>query len=355
MDQQRQFWPVRPIFHKLGTASTIHTKTLEQLPLLEAGTAWLESRKPYIAESTYEEYLRHVKTFAKFFGDMRLTEIGHDEIRAYQQMRLGHAGGSAINKECSVLQQMLKRIGRWEEIQSNYQPLPLPKESSHRALSAQEIDKLCRAGASNPNWDVALCTFILSINTSCGPGELSHLRRMDVNWENLTFRVQPEGAKNEHRIRIIPLNATAERAMKYLWERGERLGSKQDHHYILPFRIKKNKYDPERPTGRWRYAWREMCARAGIRAMPYDGRHTFITDLLSNPDVSEESCKALAGHVSERMLKRYSHQKIEVKRAAVEALEWVRTGAPPSPPAAVKYQPKPVIQLVAGQQWRLSR
>lgn len=230
------------------------------------------------------------------------------------------AGASCINKECSVLQQMLKRIGSWGEIVEHYQPLPLPKESPHLALTPQEEACLYRIGASNPKWEVAYCAFVISINTTCGPGEIRHLRRMDVEVEQRTMRVQPEGAKNEGCIRVLPLNDTAWRAIEYLWKRAERLGSVEPYHYIIPFRCKKGTYDPNRPAEGWRYALREMLAVADIRISAYSFRHHAITKLLENPDVSEETAESIAGHISHSMKKRYSHTRLEVKRAAVEAL-----------------------------------
>jgi integrase len=299
----------------------LRTLTLAELPYRRAASAWLESRKPYLSPRTYEDYESYIRILTAYFGEIRLTEIGPDEIRTYQRERLIHAGASCINKECSVLQQMLKRIGRWAEIAPNYQPLPLPKESPHRALTPQEEERLYRVGTSNPNWDVAYCAFVISINTTCGPGEIRHLRRMDIDFGKRTMRVQPEGAKNEHRIRVIPLNDTAWRAVEYLWTRAQKLGVTEPHHYLIPFRIKKGTFDPERPAEGWRSALKEMLAVAGLRISGYSFRHHAITKLLENPDVSEETAEAIAGHISHRMKKRYSHTRIEVKRAAVDALD----------------------------------
>lgn len=302
----------------------MRTQVLAQSCFKDASLAWLESRKPYVGLRTYEDYRNYINILAGYFGEMCLTEIGPDEIRAYQKMRMIRAGASCINKECSVLQQMLKRIGSWSEIKGNYQPLPLPKESPHRALTPQEEARLYRIGASNPAWEVAYCAFVISINTTSGPGEIRHLRRMDINFEQHTMRVQPEGAKNEHRIRVIPLNEVAWRAIEHLWERCEDLGCSEPHHYLIPFRLRKGTYDPERPAQGWRYALREMLAVAGIRLSAYSFRHHAITKLLENPDVSEETAEAIAGHISHRMKKRYSHTRIEVKRAAVEALQRIK-------------------------------
>jgi len=50
-------------------------------------------------------------------------------------------------------------------------------------------------------------------------------------------------------------------------------------------------------------------------------RHTFISRLAENPSVSEQTIKALAGHVSRQMLERYSHIRPAAKQAAIHALE----------------------------------
>jgi integrase len=299
----------------------MRTQVLAQSVFLEAAQAWLESRKPYISAVTCEDYDKHLRRLCAFFAEMRLTEIGPDEIRAYQRMRMIRAGASCINKECSVLQQMLKRIGRWPEIEAFYQPLALPKESPHRALTQQEEDRLYRIGAHHPQWEVAYCAFVLSINTTAGAGEIRHLRLMDIDDERHTMRVQPEGAKNDGRIRVVPLNRTAWKAMEHLRTRADRLGCREPHHYLIPFRVKKMHYDPERPAKGWRYALHELLVRANIRISFYSFRHHAITKLLENPDVSEETAESLAGHISPRTKKRYSHTRLEVKRSAVEALE----------------------------------
>lgn len=52
----------------------------------------------------------------------------------------------------------------------------------------------------------------------------------------------------------------------------------------------------------------------------YDLRHHAITALLENPKISDQTAEALAGHTSVRMKKRYSHIRMEAKRAALNAL-----------------------------------
>jgi integrase len=79
--------------------------------------------------------------------------------------------------------------------------------------------------------------------------------------------------------------------------------------------------DLDRPTGEWKKAWTGMCKRAGVEYRWHDLRHTFISRLAENPNVSEETIRQLAGHVSKRMLERYSHIRTQSKRAAIATLD----------------------------------
>ena len=73
--------------------------------------------------------------------------------------------------------------------------------------------------------------------------------------------------------------------------------------------------------GSWRKAWRLASKAAGVHYRPHDMRHTFISRLAENPSVSEQTIKALAGHVSRQMLERYRHIPSAAKQAAIQALE----------------------------------
>ncbi len=300
---------------------------LSCLPFEKAASQWLESRRPFLGARTQEDYRNYIKTLSGVFGEMQLSEITTDQIRAYQKMRLSRAGASIINHECSLIQQMLKRIGCWAEIAHDYQPLSLPKESPHRALSEAEEECLYRMGPQFPQWDVAYCAFVTSINTTAGPGEIRHLRLQDIDVEKRIMRVQPEGAKNVHRIRPIPLSDSALEAVQYLWNRAQKLGSNEPAHYLLPYRVRTGVYDPTKPCKGWRTAHDALLKACDIQVSPYSFRHHAITKLLENPDVSEEVAEALAGHISHQMKKRYSHIRMEARRAAVEALSRVHPAA----------------------------
>jgi integrase len=78
--------------------------------------------------------------------------------------------------------------------------------------------------------------------------------------------------------------------------------------------------DLEQPIGEWKKAWRLACRDASVRYRWHDCRHSFISRLAENPQVSEETIKSLAGHVSRRMLDWYSHIRTQAKRDAIAVL-----------------------------------
>jgi integrase len=57
----------------------------------------------------------------------------------------------------------------------------------------------------------------------------------------------------------------------------------------------------------------------GLR--PHDLRHHAITKLAESPEASEQTIRALAGHVSREMLEHYSHVRQQATRKAVESLD----------------------------------
>lgn len=299
----------------------MRTIALTQLGFKEAAEAWLETRVPYLAPKTIHEYRLNIKTLTRFFSETRLTQITSDQIRAYQRMRMAQCGAFAINHECGVLQQMLKRVGRWPVLADDYQPLPLPKEKRGRALRDEEKKRLFEAAASNENWEAAFLFSMISVNTTAGPKETSTLRLKDIDLPQRTMFVQPDGAKNVHRSRIIPLNDDAYRAVKLALRRAQSLGSTDPNHYLFPFRIKTSHFDPTRHQTTFKTAWKKILIQANIgRFRRYDLRHHAMTVLLEDPNVSDETAEAIAGHISPAMKKRYSHTRINRMREAVLAL-----------------------------------
>ena len=83
-------------------------------------------------------------------------------------------------------------------------------------------------------------------------------------------------------------------------------------------------FDPTRPIRTWVKAWRSLTKEAKLPGLRFhDLRHHAITELAES-GASEQTIMAIAGHVSRDMLERYSHIRVEAKRAALEALSSIK-------------------------------
>ena len=175
---------------------------------------------------------------------------------------------------------------------------------------------------------------MISIDTGMRLGETQALRRRDLSlvWRDGAIqRGEITVSKSKTAAgtgRVIPLSRRVCACLS-LWL--ERFPGAGPDSYLFTFHrigLGGNSrvpvlYDVDlaRPMGSWRNAWRLACKAAGARYRPHDMRHTFISRLAENPSVSEQTIKALAGHVSRQMLERYSHIRSQAKQAAIEALE----------------------------------
>ena len=122
-------------------------------------------------------------------------------------------------------------------------------------------------------------------------------------------------------------------ALCFLRMRAEKFGEVESSHYVFgsftpKFTFQGTKivgysvsaYDPTRPQKSWRSAWRTLTRKAGLAGFRFhDLRHCAITHLAES-GVADSIIMAIAGHVSRRMLERYSHIRMEAKRKALQAL-----------------------------------
>jgi integrase len=73
--------------------------------------------------------------------------------------------------------------------------------------------------------------------------------------------------------------------------------------------------------GEWKTSWRRVLKDAGVKYRWHDLRHTFISRLAENPEISEQTIREMAGHVSKEMMQRYSHIRFDAKKNAIASLE----------------------------------
>jgi integrase len=155
--------------------------------------------------------------------------------------------------------------------------------------------------------------------------ELRHLRFEDiiVNPENTIMVVREETAKNEFRGRTIILDSSAKAAIERCMERARKLGASLPEHYIFPKRVVRGIWDPYKPaSASWlRSSYDAVREAAGFPWLtPHCFRHMCITTLLEN-GVAPETVRHIAGHVSEKMMRRYSHNRHSAQMKALQAMD----------------------------------
>ena len=126
-------------------------------------------------------------------------------------------------------------------------------------------------------------------------------------------------SKTEAGERTIPINDAAFAAIRELRERAQPFNGTEPEHFLFPA-CENEHIDPTKPMKSWRSAWRQLTKAAGIPGLRFhDLRHHAITELAES-QASDQTIMSVAGHVSQRMLARYSHVRMEAKRLALDAL-----------------------------------
>ncbi len=197
------------------------------------------------------------------------------------------------------------------------------------ALTPDEKSKLLEAAALKPEWETAYFATILALNTTMRGCEIKGLRWSDVDLLNDTLIIRK--SKTAAGVRVIPLTQNAFDVLVQLRKRSELFGTVEPEHYVFAsfkpvarfqgkavLEQRLSQFDPTKPLKSWRTAWRKLTTKAGMPGLRFhDLRHHSITELLSNPNVSEQTVRAIAGHVSKRMLDRYSHIRLSDRAAAI--------------------------------------
>ena len=95
-------------------------------------------------------------------------------------------------------------------------------------------------------------------------------------------------------------------------------GATVPEHYLFPAGSPQPN-DPTKHAGDISSAWDALRDRADVRCRIHDLRHT-VAIKMAEAGVPESTMLALLGHMSRQMLERYSHIRMQAKRAAVESL-----------------------------------
>ena len=300
-----------------------------RMPLVKlAAKEWLKTKQNLSAKSI-SGYQERVSLVVKHFGNRLVCDITDKDIHQYQSLRLGQGvGPRTVNYETGCLRGILKLYGRWGAIADHVHSLREKREVG-KAISADDEKKLLVATKGSRS--LALFPlFVLSLDTGIRASEARSLHRRDIHLaENgqSNFLIVPKSKTEAGRGRLIPLTARAIVALRawykyfpnatadsFVFPR-HRIGIHETQQAAI--------YDVDlsHSMQEWKTAWHQACGKADVQYRWHDLRHTFISRLAENPQVSEQTIRELAGHVSKEMLQRYSHIRTDAKLAAILALE----------------------------------
>ena len=317
------------------------------LPFNAAADEYLSTRALELQPSTARKERQLFKFPRAYFGNKRLQHITLEDVIGYRTWRAESAvGNTIINMEVGVLRRMLKRARRWSLFENDVRPLK-EKHKPGRAMTPDQKAELLNRASTHSEWHLAYCAARLTLTTTMRGCEMKHLRWSDIEWQHELITVQK--SKTDAGERSIPLVPDAIAALQELRSRASAFGTPLPSHYVFAS-CEHGHYDPTRPMASWRTAWRNLttaivCPNCGLLQRPtsvcrnadcgtdtkdvvsplaglrfHDLRHHAITELAESGEASEQTILALAGHVSPRMLRHYSHVRQEAKRRAIQVL-----------------------------------
>ena len=308
-----------------------NSTTLTRLPFTQAADEYVTARKLELAPASRAKEKQLLVQLRAYFKQEPLKAVTSKRITDYRAWRAEQKVGPAtLNAELGILRRILKRARLWARVADDIRPLKEPG-SIGRALTEEEKQRLLKTAAMRPEWETAYLAAILCLNTTARGCELKGLqwRNVDLFARTLTISRSKTAAGE----RVVPLTDVAVSALARLRRRAEGFGTVEPSHYVFAafapkftFSGKKvidyniTGFDPTRHVHSWRTAWRTLTKKADLPGFRFhDLRHCAITQLAEN-GTSDSTIMAIAGHVSRRMLERYSHVRMEAKRNALEAL-----------------------------------
>ncbi len=310
---------------------THNSTTLARQPFTQAAYDYMSARKLELAPASRAKEKQLLVQLRAYFALKPLRDITAKPITDYRAWRADQGVGPAtLNAELGILRRILKRAKLWARVADDIRPLKEPATIG-RALTEEDKQRLLKTAVMRPEWETAYLAAILCLNTTARGCELKGLQWCDVDLfvRTLTIRKSKTAAGE----RVIPLTDVAASALAKLRGRAENFGLVEPSHYVFAAFVPKftfsgkrvieynvTAFDPTRHLNSWRSAWRTLTKKAGLPGFRFhDLRHCAITQLAEN-GTSDSTIMAIAGHVSRRMLERYSHVRMEAKRTAMEAL-----------------------------------
>jgi len=276
---------------------------------------------------------QYARAACKFFSGLALGEIHAGHLAEYQRARAlnlvdmeggakqpwkERAGANLIRKEVQTVMRVMRAAGAWtEEKEKAFEPLATVYTDVPRALTPAEQVEWLAVANSRPEWRLVYLWSVVALQTTAATNEMRALRLGDLFLSQGTMQVRSEGAKNQRRIRTIPLETPeVVWALGSLVERASSMGASGPYAYLFPIHVTGVRYDPLRPMTVWgmRKPWDAVREAAGLPWFRvYDLRHTAITR-MAEAGVPIPVIMSFAGHISPRMQQHYTAISMESKR-----------------------------------------
>jgi integrase len=309
-----------------------HTTTsLARQPFGLAADDYVAARHLELAPASRAKEKQLLVQLRAYFAEQPLKAITAKRITDYRTWRAAQKVGPAtLNAELGILRRMMKRAKLWARVADDIRPLKEPTTIG-RALTEEDQQRLLKTAVMKPEWETAYLAAILCLNTTARGCELKGLQWSDIDLfgRALTIRKTKTAAGE----RMVPLTSVATSALARLRARAESFGPVEPSHYVFAAFVPKftfsgkrvigydvTAFDPTTHVNSWRTAWRTLTKKAGLPGFRFhDLRHCAITQLAES-GAADSTIMAIAGHVSRRMLERYSHVRMEAKRTAMDCL-----------------------------------
>jgi len=315
----------------MGGKLTQTSASLARQPFGQAADDYTTARKLELAPASQAKEKQLLVQLRAYFRQEQLKSVTAKRITEYRAWRAEQKVGPAtLNAELGILRRIMKRARIWARVADDIRPLKEPS-SIGKALTEDEKQRLLKMAVLRPEWETAYLAAILCLNTTARGCELKGLQWCDVDLFGRTLTIRK--SKTAAGERAVPLTDVALSALGRLRRRAEGFGAVEPTHYVFAAFVPKftfsgkkvidynvTAFEPTKHLKSWRTAWRTLTKKAGLPGFRFhDLRHCAITQLAEN-GTSDSTIMAIAGHVSRRMLERYSHVRMEAKRTAMEAL-----------------------------------
>jgi len=288
-----------------------------------------------------------------YFGETMLNNISPELIGEYQARRQEEeAANRTINIELSLVRMVMGKQ-RWRDISENVTMLE-ENENAGRELSDEEEAALlaaCKSSSSRGLYTAVL----VSLHTAVRNEELRLLRWNQVDLEDGTITVGKSKTRGGDG-RIVPLS---QMALEVLEEWKEQFPNALPTHAVFPrekygligekgkkpseSKVAQYKTFPNTPVTTFATAWRTAKKKADetlrnarkltveqwkvsgenngiINLRWHDLRHSSVSRIAA-AGTTDQTLQAIAGWMSPKMIKKYSHVRAQAMRKAVSVFD----------------------------------